>query len=78
MTLRPIAILRWCVLRGGEKVTPGRRYHLYLTSCGSVIREERDGDAALEIWPLDDVMSMSFAPNTGTAAAALALQLDPQ
>lgn len=75
--MTPIAVLRWCVLHGGQKICPGRRYHLYLTA-DSVVREERDGETPLEIWALDDVVSVSFAPNPATAAAALALELERQ
>lgn len=75
--MTPLAVARWVVLHGPVKVTPGKSHHLYLTQDGAV-REDKAGEEPLEIFPWDQILSVSLADDAGLKAAALAMELEPQ
>jgi hypothetical protein len=73
--MTPLAVARWVVLCGPRKVTPGTDHHLYLTEDGAV-REDKAGEEPPEIFPWDQIVSVSLADDAGVKAAALAYELE--
>lgn len=72
--MTPLALLSSAMLRDGRRLSPPRTHVLYACDAG-VVLEPTDGESAPEIFPWDEVTTLTVAEKGGELAAQVAAAL---